>query len=68
VADGPGANTETSRTLLLCADLGSGAVKASMLEFGRSSRPLWRCNTHIESGAAGRGPSSVLSMVGKNYR
>src|ERR1700727_2995555 len=32
VADGPGSNTETSRTLLLCADLAVVPCKASMLE------------------------------------
>src|SRR3984893_734543 len=32
VADGPGSNTETSRTLLLCADLAIVPCKASMLE------------------------------------
>src|SRR5947209_1831539 len=32
VADGPGSNTETTRMLLLCADLAIVPCKASMLE------------------------------------
>ena len=58
VADGPGSNTETSRTLLLCAIWQSFRARPACWRSGPSNRPPWPSNTPIESGEAGRGPSS----------
>ena len=68
VADGPGSQTETSRALLLRADLAIVPCKASMLEvraLAQATEKL-RQAQDIRSGK----PSAVvvLSMVGKNYR
>lgn len=68
VADGPGSLTETSRALLLRADLGVVPCKASMLEV----RALAKATEVLRQAQDIRGgvPKAVivLSMVGKNYR
>jgi len=68
VADGPGSNTETSRALLLRADLAIVPCKASMLEV----RALAQATNVLRQAQDIRGghPRAwiVLSMVGKNYR
>jgi chromosome partitioning protein len=68
VADGPGSQTETSRALLLRADLGIVPCKASMLEVRALSKAteVLRQAQDIRNGL----PKAiiVLSMVGKNYR
>lgn len=68
VADGPGSNTETSRALLLRADLALVPCKASMLEV----RALAQATDVLRQAQDIRGgiPEAkiVLSMVGKNYR
>ena len=68
VADGPGSQSETSRALLLRADLAIVPCKASMLEvraLAKATESL-RQAQDIRNGK----PSAtiVLSMVGKNYR
>ena len=68
VADGPGSNTETSRALLLRADLALVPCKASMLEV----RALAQATNVLRQSQDIRGgqPAAmiVLSMVGKTYR
>jgi chromosome partitioning protein len=68
VADGPGSQTETSRALLLRADLAIVPCKASMLEV----RALAKATEVVRQAQDIRGglPKAViiLSMVGKNYR
>ena len=68
VADGPGSNTETSRALLLRADMALVPCKASMLEV----RALAQATGVLRQAQDIRGgqPKAkiVLSMVGKNYR
>lgn len=68
VADGPGSNTETSRALLLRADLAIVPCKASMLEIRALAQAtnVLRQVQDIRHGV----PKAVivLSMVGKNYR
>jgi chromosome partitioning protein len=68
VADGPGSQTETSRALLLRADLAILPCKASMLEV----RALAKATEVLRQAQDIRGgvPSAiiVLSMVGKHYR
>lgn len=68
VADGPGSNTETSRALLLRADLAVVPCKASMLEV----RALAKATEVLRQAQDIRGGKPraviVLSMVGKNYR
>lgn len=68
VADGPGSNTETSRALLLRANLALVPCKASMLEV----RALAKATDVLRQAQDIRGgkPKAiiVLSMVGKNYR
>jgi chromosome partitioning protein len=68
VADGPGSQTETSRALLLRADLGIVPCKASMLEVRALTKAteVLRQAQDIRNGL----PRAVivLSMVGKNYR
>lgn len=68
VADGPGSQTETSRALLLRADLAIVPCKASMLEV----RALAKATEVLRQAQDIRGgiPRAVivLSMVGKNYR
>lgn len=68
VADGPGSNTETSRALLLRADLALVPCKASMLEVRALAQAtaVLRQSQDIRQGR----PEAVivLSMVGKTYR
>src|SRR5580658_3646424 len=68
VADGPGSQTETSRALLLRADLAIVPCKASMLEVRALAKAteVLRVSQDIRGGV----PEAiiVLSMVGKNYR
>ncbi len=68
IADGPGSNTETSRALLLRADLAIVPCKASMLEV----RALAQATNILRQAQDIRGgqPQAliVLSMVGKTYR
>jgi chromosome partitioning protein len=68
VADGPGSNTETSRALLLRADLAVVPCKASMLEV----RALAQATNVLRQAQDIRGGQPraviVLSMVGKTYR
>jgi len=68
IADGPGSRTETSRALLLRADLAIVPCKASMLEVRALAvaTEIVRQAQDIREGA----PKAVivLSMVGKNYR
>jgi chromosome partitioning protein len=68
VADGPGSNTETSRALLLVADLAVVPCKASMLEV-RALQQATAALRHAREIRRGR-PKAVLvlSMVGKTYR
>ena len=68
IADGPGSNTETSRALLLRADMAILPCKASMLEVWALTQ-----NTSFVRQAQDirQGPPQVvlvLSMVGANYR
>jgi chromosome partitioning protein len=68
VADGPGSQTETSRALLLRADMAIVPCKASMLEV----RALAKATDVLRQAQSIRGgmPDAiiVLSMVGKHYR
>lgn len=68
VADGPGSQTETSRALLLRADLAIVPCKASMLEIRALAKAteVLRQAQDIRGGA----PKAiiVLSMVGQHYR
>src|ERR1700722_9703996 len=68
IADGPGSQTETSRALLLRADLAIVPCKASMLEVRALAKAteVLRVSQDIRGGS----PRAViiLSMVGKNYR
>jgi chromosome partitioning protein len=68
VADGPGSQTETSRALLLRADMAIVPCKASMLEVRALAKAteVLRQAQEIRNGK----PSAVivLSMIGKNYR
>ena len=68
IADGPGSQTETSRALLLRADLAILPCKASMLEV-RALVKATEVLRQAQDIRAGK-PSAiiVLSMVGKNYR
>ena len=68
IADGPGSQTETSRALLLRADLAIVPCKASMLEVRALAKAteVLRVVQDIRMGL----PKAVivLSMVGRNYR
>lgn len=68
IADGPGSQTETSRALLLRADLAIVPCKASMLEIRALAKAteVLRQAQDIRQGV----PKAiiVLSMVGQNYR
>lgn len=68
IADGPGSQTETSRALLMWADLAVIPCKASMFE----ARALDKNTNFVRQAQAIRqGPPhavAVLSMVGKEYR
>jgi chromosome partitioning protein len=68
VADGPGSNTETSRALLLRADLAVVPCKASMLEV-RALAQATKALKHAQDIRKGQPKALiVLSMVGKTYR
>jgi chromosome partitioning protein len=68
IADGPGSQTETSRALLLRADLAIVPCKASMLEV-RALAKATDVLRQAQDIRAGRPEAIiVLSMVGKNYR
>lgn len=68
IADGPGSQSETSRALLLRADLAIVPCKASMLEV----RALAKATDSLRQAQDIRNGKPiakiVLSMVGKNYR
>ncbi|MDX1926258.1 MAG: ParA family protein [Pirellulaceae bacterium] len=68
VADGPGSQTETSRAILMWADLAIMPTKASMFE----ARALDKNTAFVRQAQAIRkGPPTaiaVLSMVGREYR
>lgn len=68
IADGPGSNTETTRALLMRADLALVPAKASMLEIralGQATKAL----RHAQSVRKGPPPGIIVqSMVGKHYR
>ncbi len=68
VADGPGSNTETSRALLLRADLALLPCKAGILEL----RALVQATSQLKQAQDIRGgpPKAliVLSMVGRKYK
>lgn len=68
IADGPGSQTETSRAILMWADLAVIPCKASMFE----ARALDKNTAFVRQAQAIRkGPPqaiAVLSMVGKDYR
>jgi chromosome partitioning protein len=68
IADGPGSQTETSRALLMWADMAVIPCKASMFE----ARALDKNTAFVRQAQAIRkGPPSaiaVLSMVGREYR
>jgi chromosome partitioning protein len=68
VADGPGSNAETSRALLLRADLALVPCKASMLEVRALAQAtsVLRQAQDIRDGEPRA--KIILSMVGKNYR
>jgi chromosome partitioning protein len=68
VADGPGSQTDTSRSLLLRADLGIVPVKASMLEVRALAKATYILR-QVQSVRHGLPRAvAVLSMVGRNYR
>lgn len=68
VADGPGSNSETSRALLLRADLAIIPCKASMLEV-RALAEATAVLRQAQDIRGGHPPAViVLSMVGKKYR
>lgn len=68
IADGPGSQTETSRALLMWADMAVIPCKASMFE----ARALDKNTAFVRQAQAIRkGPPqavAILSMVGKDYR
>jgi chromosome partitioning protein len=68
IADGPGSDAETSRALLLRADLAIIPCKASMLEVRalQQATEVLRQAQDIRGGAPDA--TIALSMVGKNYR
>jgi chromosome partitioning protein len=68
VADGPGSQTETSRALLLRADLAIVPCKASMLEVRALAKATERLRQAQDIRVGKPTAVIVLSMVGKNYR
>jgi chromosome partitioning protein len=68
VADGPGSNTETSRALLLRADLAIIPCKASMLEVRALAKATEVLRQAQDIRAGKPAAVIVLSMVGRNYR
>lgn len=68
VADGPGSNTETSRALLLRADLAIVPCKASLLEVRALAKATEALRQAQDIRQGKPRAIIVLSMVGKNYR
>ncbi len=68
VADGPGSQTETSRALLLRADMAIVPCKASMLEVRALAKATEVLRQAQDIRAGQPHATIVLSMVGKNYR
>lgn len=68
VADGPGSNTETSRALLLKADLALVPSKASMLEVRALAKATETLRQAQDIRAGKPDAIIVLSMVGKTFR
>lgn len=68
VADGPGSQTETSRALLLRADMAIVPCKASMLEVRALAKATEVLRQAQDIRAGQPQATIVLSMVGKNYR
>lgn len=68
VADGPGSNTETSRALLLRADLAIVPCKASMLEVRALAQATAVLRQTQDIRRDQPAAVVVLSMVGKAYR
>ena len=68
VADGPGSQTETSRALLLRADMAIVPCKASMLEVRALAKATDVLRQAQDIRAGQPHAIIVLSMVGKNYR
>lgn len=68
IADGPGSNTETSRALLLRADLAVVPCKASMLEVRALAKATEVLRTAQDIRAGVPAAKIVLSMVGRNHR
>ncbi|WP_197453859.1 ParA family protein [Caulifigura coniformis] len=68
VADGPGSQSETSRALLLRADLAIVPCKASMLEVRALAKATEALRQAQDIRKGKPEAKIVLSMVGKNYR
>ncbi|MEW4569508.1 ParA family protein [Tautonia sp. JC769] len=68
IADGPGSQTETSRALLLRADLAIVPCKASMLEVRALAKATEVLRQAQDIRAGKPDAVIVLSMIGKNYR
>lgn len=68
VADGPGSQTETSRALLLRADMAIVPCKASMLEVRALAKATEVLRQAQDIRAGQPHATIVLSMVGKHYR
>lgn len=67
VCDGPGSQTETSRALLMWADLAILPCKASMFE-ARALHKNTAFVRHAQQIRKGPRAVAVLSMVGREYR
>jgi chromosome partitioning protein len=68
IADGPGSNTETSRALLLRADLAVVPCKASMLEVRALAQATLVLKQARDLRKGKPKAKIVLTMIGKNYR
>lgn len=68
VADGPGSHTETSRSILLRADLAIVPCKASMLEVRALAKATEVLSVSQEIRGGKPDAIVVLNMVGKRYR
>src|SRR5580693_6184085 len=68
VADGPGSQTETSRALLLRADMAIVPCKASMLEVRALAKATEVLRQAQDIRAGKPAAVIVLSMVGRTYR
>src|ERR1700733_15240356 len=68
IADGPGSQTETSRALLLRADLAIVPCKASMLEVRALAKATEVLRQAQDIRGGKRAAVIVLSMVGRNFR